>query len=99
MDLRLIANDSDGKYRVNEGESIETLRSFLLLRGLLIPRLTIYAGILTGILGSYLLLYPWRGDFRDLTVLAVILFSIIAFSFEALKQYRGLKISLRDVKL
>jgi hypothetical protein len=97
MDLRLITNNENGKYKVSEGKSIEALRSFLMLRGLLIPRLTIYVGLLTGILGSYLLLYPWRGDFRDLTVLSVILFSIIAFSFEALKQYRGIKISLRDI--
>ena len=94
MDLKLIATDNNGKYKVKEDESIEALRSFLMLRGSLIPRLTIYAAILTGILGSYVLLYPWRGDFRDLIVMVVTLFSIMAFAFEAFKQYRGLKVSL-----
>jgi len=50
----------------------------------------IYAALLSGVLASYVLFWPWRGDFRDLTVLGVTLFSILAFLFEAVKQYRGL---------
>lgn len=90
LDLRLIETDLNGRYRVNGGESIEALRSFLMLRGMLVPRLTIYAALLAGLTASYLSFYPWRGDARDLTVVFISLFSICAFIFEAIKQYRGL---------
>jgi hypothetical protein len=96
LDLRLIEPDLDGKYRINDEESIEALRSFLLLRGMLIPRLTIYAALLTGLMISYLSFYPWRGDARDLTVLFIGLFSIGAFIAEAVKQYRGLSFLKKD---
>jgi hypothetical protein len=90
LDLKLIEINGNAKYRVNNEESIEALRSFLLLRGMLIPRLTIYAALLTGLMISYLSFYPWRGDARDLTVLFIALFSIGIFIYEAVKQYRGL---------
>jgi hypothetical protein len=45
---------------------------------------------------SYVTFWPWRGDFRDLVVLAVTLFSISAFLFEAVKQYRGLSAWKRE---
>jgi hypothetical protein len=96
LDLRLIEPDLDGKYSINDEESIEALRSFLLLRGMLIPRLTIYAALLTGLMISYLSFYPWSGDARDLTVLFIGLFSIGAFIGEALKQYRGLSFLKKD---
>lgn len=89
LDLNLIETDFDGKYRINDQESIEALRSFLLLRGMLIPRLTIYAALLIGLMVSYVSYWPWRGDFRDLTVMFIALFSAGAFLFEAVKQYRG----------
>ncbi|HEX9913644.1 MAG TPA: hypothetical protein VGB32_01895 [Candidatus Bathyarchaeia archaeon] len=90
LDLRLIEADFDGKYIVNDQESIEALRSFLLLRGMLIPRLTIYSALLLGLMVSYVSFWPWRGDFRDLATLFIGLFSAVAFLFEAVKQYRGL---------
>jgi len=90
LDLRLIEADFDGKYIVNDQESIEALRSFLLLRGMLIPRLTIYSALLLGLMVSYVSFWPWRGDFRDLATLFIGLFSAGAFLFEAVKQYRGL---------
>jgi len=96
LDLRLIEPDPDGKYIVNDEETIEALRSFLMLRGMLIPRLTIYAALLTGLMISYLSFYPWRGDARDLTVIFVALFSIGAFVFEAIKQYRGLSVLKKE---
>jgi hypothetical protein len=90
IDLNLIRIDLDGRYRVNDQESIEALNSFLLLRGMLIPRLVIYSALLIGLTISYLTLWPWRGDFRDLTVLFIGFISASAFIFEAVKQYRGL---------
>jgi len=39
---------------------------------------------------SYVSYWPWRGDFRDLTVMFIALFSAGAFLFKAVKQYRGL---------
>ena len=91
LDLKLI-EPVEGKYRVNDEERLESLRSFLMLRGMLIPRMVVYGALLSGILVSYLVLYPWRGDFRDLVTVAVCLFSVLAFFFEAYKQYHGLKV-------
>lgn len=90
QDLKLIETDIEGRYRINDQESIEALRSFLLLRGMLIPRLTIYSALILGLLVSYIIYWPWRGDFRDLLTLFIGLFSSGAFLFEAIKQYRGL---------
>jgi len=90
VELKLIENTVDGKYVTNDEERLETLRSFLRLRGMLIPRMVVYAALLSGVLVSYVLFWPWRGDFRDLVTVSVTLFSIAAFLFEAVKQYRGL---------
>ncbi len=96
LDLELIETDLDGKYRINDQESIEALRSFLLLRGMLIPRLTIYSALILGLLVSYVMYWPWRGDFRDLVTLFIGLFSAGAFLFEAVKQYCGLDFMKED---
>ena len=96
LDLRLIEADFDGKYIINDQESIEALLSFLLLRGMLIPRLTIYSALLLGLMVSYLSFWPWRGDFRDLATLFIGLFSAGAFLFEAVKQYRGLSFMKKE---
>jgi hypothetical protein len=90
LELKLIENTVEGKYRINDEERLEALRSFLMLRGMLIPRLAIYGALFTGTLVSYLLLWPWRGDFRDLVTLSVCLLGILTSFFEAFKQYRGL---------
>jgi len=92
LDLRLIESTTGGKYVTNDEERLEALRSFLMLRGMLIPRMVVYAALLSGVLASYVLFWPWRGDFRDLMTLSVTLFSIAAFLFEAVKQYRGLSV-------
>ena len=90
LDLKLIESDFEGKHKINDQESIEALRSFLLLRGMLIPRLIIYSALILGLLVSYVMYWPWRGDFRDLVTLFIGLFSAGAFLFEAVKQYHGL---------
>ena len=91
MELKLIEPQA-GKYVTNDQEQLEALRSFLMLRGMLIPRMVVYAALSAGILTSFLLLYPITWDFRDLVTVAVCLFSIATFSFEAIKQYRGLTV-------
>lgn len=91
LELKLIEPVA-GKYRVNNEEQLEALRSFLMLRGMLIPRMVIYGALLSGILVSYLIFWPWRGDFRDLVTVGVCIFSTLAFFFEAYKQYRGLSV-------
>ena len=91
LNLKLIQPDA-GKYRVNDEEQLEALRSFLMLRGMLIPRMVVYAALLSGVLVSYVFFWPWRGDFRDLMTVSVTLFSIAAFLFEAYRQYRGLSV-------
>jgi hypothetical protein len=90
LDLKLIEADFEGKYKIIDQESIEALRSFLLLRGMLIPRLIIYSALILGLLVSYVMYWPWRGDFRDLVTFFISLFSAGAFLFEAVKQYHGL---------
>ena len=90
LDLKLIETTTGGKYVANDEERLDALRSFLMLRGMLIPRMVVYAALLSGVLVSYVLFWPWRGDFRDLMTVSVTLFSIAAFLFEAVKQYRGL---------
>jgi hypothetical protein len=90
VELRLIESTPEGKYMINDGERLEAMRSFLMLRGMLIPRMVIYAALISGVVISYLLFWPWRGDFRDLVTLSVSIFSVGAFLFEAFKQYRGL---------
>ncbi len=92
LDLKLIETTTGGKYVTNDEERLEALRSFLMLRGMLIPRMVVYAALLSGVLVSYVLFWPWRGDFRDLVTVSVTLFSIAAFLFEAVKQYRGLSV-------
>lgn len=90
LELKLIDSTRSGKYVTNETEKLEALRSFLSLRGMLIPRMVVYAALMFGILVSYVYFWTWRGDFRDLTTLAACIFGIAAFSFEAIMQYRGL---------
>ena len=96
LELKLIESTPQGKYVTNDVERLETLKSFLALRGLMIPRMVVYAALLSGIMLSYVTFWPWRGDFRDLVVLAVTLFSISTFLFEAVKQYRGLSAWKRE---
>ena len=90
VELRLIESTPEGKYMINDGERLEAMRSFLMLRGMLIPRMVIYAALISGVVIAYVLFWPWRGDFRDLVTLSVSIFSVVAFLYEAFKQYRGL---------
>lgn len=93
LEMRLIEPTQDGKYQINGTTQMDTLRGFVLLRGHLIPRLVFYSALMLGILSAYLFFWPFRWDFRDLVVLTVSVFSILAFSFEAYNQYRGLRSS------
>jgi len=90
LDMKLIETTLDGKYRANETEHMGALRGFVKMRGRLIPRLVFYSALLGGILFAYILMWPLRWDFRDLIVLSITGFSIVAFSFEAYNQYKGL---------
>ena len=91
MDLHLIETTPEGRYKANEAEQIEALKSFIILRGRLVPRLVFYGAILLGIVASYLLFWPFRWDFRDLVVLFVTVFSVSVFFFEAYNQYKGIR--------
>ena len=96
LELKLIESTPQGEYVTNDVERIETLKNFLALRGLMIPRMVVYAAILSGVMLSYVTFWPWRGDFRDLVVLAVTLFSVATFLFEAVKQYWSLSAWMRE---
>jgi len=93
LDMKLIETTAEGKYKASEEEQLYALRSFIRLRGRLVPRLVLYGAVVTGILFSYLILWPLRWDFRDLVVVFVSSFSIFALLFEAYNQYKGLRIT------
>jgi len=97
LGLKVINQTQDGRYVAGEKERIETLRSFVILRGKLIPRLVFYGALILGVLVTYLILWPLEWNFRDLMVLTVCIFSIFAFFFEAYNQYRGLKRGVQKV--
>jgi hypothetical protein len=97
LTLNLLHQTVDGKYLVKEKEQIETLRSFVLLRGRLIPRLVFYGALVTGILAAYLFFRPSRWDFRDFVVISISAFSLLAFFVEAYSQYRGLKKTVQKI--
>ncbi|UCE96733.1 MAG: hypothetical protein JSV51_03840 [Candidatus Bathyarchaeota archaeon] len=97
LDMELLGQTRDGKYSVKEKEQVETLRSFVLLRGRLIPRLVFYGALVAGILSVYLLFKPFRWDYRDVVIVAVSAFSVFAFFFEAYNQYRSLKVAVQKV--
>ncbi len=82
-----------GKYEVNDALQLEALKTFVLFKGRLIPHLVVYGAIIAGLFISYLVIYPLRWDFRDLTVIAVCTISLLAFLFEAYNQYRSLVVT------
>ena len=82
-----------GKYEVNDALQLEALKTFVLFKGRLIPHLVVYGAIIAGLFLSYLVIYPLRWDFRDLTVIAVCTISLLAFLFEAYNQYRSLAVT------
>lgn len=93
--MKLLRQTQDGKYAVKEKEQVEALRSFVLLRGKLIPRLVFYGALIAGILTAYMIFAKFKLDFRDLMVLIISVFSIFAFFFEAYSQYRSLKMAVQ----
>jgi hypothetical protein len=93
----MITQTRQGKYVASEEKRVETLRSFVLLYGKLIPRLVFYGALITGILAFYLIAWPIEWNFRDLTVIAVAVISIVAFFFEACIQYSSLKKGVQKV--
>lgn len=97
LGLGVVSQTQHGKYIVEEKERVEVLRSFVLLRGKLIPRLVFYGAMICGILVWYILFWSFEWNFRDLVVLVVSVFSIFAFFFEAYNQYRSLRASVQKI--
>ncbi len=97
LDMKVLRQTQDGKYLVKEKEQIDALRNFILLRGRLIPRLVFYGALIAGVLAVYLIFLPPKWEFRDLAVLAISIFSIFAFFFEAYNQYRGLRVAVQKI--
>ena len=93
LGMKLIETTPEGKYKASEEEQLYALRSFIRLRGRLIPRLVLYSAIVAGMLFSYLVLWPFRWDFRDLLVVFVSLFCLSVLILEAHNQYKGLKMT------
>ena len=89
LELELIEAAPNGKYFASEVERVGVLRSFVLLRGKLVPRLVFYGALILGILIAYLVFWPFRWDFRDFAVIIVSVFSLSAFFIEAYNQYKG----------
>ena len=97
VELDMIIQTRQGKYVASEEKRVETLRSFVLLYGKLIPRLVFYGALIAGILAFYLIAWPIKWSFRDLTVITVAVISIIAFFFEAYIQHSSLKKGVQKV--
>ncbi len=97
LEMKILLQTQDGKYSVKEKEQIDVLRNFIFLRGRLIPRLVFYGALVAGVLAVYLIFLPPRWEFRDLAVLAISVFSISAFFFEAYNQYRGLGVTVQKI--
>ncbi len=77
-----------GKYLIKGGPQLD---GFFRLRGRLIPRFVIHGAFLLGILIAYLVLWPFRWDYRDMVTVAVCTFASAAFFLEAYIQYRNLR--------
>jgi predicted DNA-binding transcriptional regulator len=97
LELGMIAQTQEGKYVAREEKRVETLRSFVLLYGKLVPRLVFYGALVAGILAFYIIFWPMQWNFRDLTVITVAVISIIAFFFEAYVQHHSLKKSVQKI--
>jgi len=91
LEAKLIAQTADGRYAAEEKARINILRNFVLLRGRLISRMTFYGAFTLGLFAVYLLVWPLKWDLRDLVVLIVCTFSVLAFFYEAYSQHRGLR--------
>jgi len=97
LELGMIIQTREGKYAASEEKRVEALRSFVLLYGKLVPRLVFYGALLAGLLAFYMIAWPIEWNFRDLTVIAISLISIVAFFFEACIQYSILKKGVQKV--
>jgi len=97
LELNMIIQTREGKYVASEEKRVEALRSFVLLYGKLIPRLVFYGALIAGILAFYLIAWPIEWNFRDLTIIAIAVISIVAFFFEAYIQYSSLKKGVQKV--
>ncbi|RLI50090.1 MAG: hypothetical protein DRP09_20210 [Candidatus Thorarchaeota archaeon] len=97
LEFGMIVQTREGKYTASEEKRVEILKSFVLFYGKLIPRLVFYGALIAGILALYLVAWPAKWDFQDLTVVAIAVISIVAFFFEAYVQYRSLRSSVQKV--
>ena len=97
LEFGMIVQTREGKYTASEEKRVEILKSFVLFYGKLIPRLVFYGALIAGILTLYLIAWPVKWDFRDLTVVTIAVISIVAFFFEAYVQYRSLRSSVQKV--
>jgi hypothetical protein len=90
LELGLLEPSPNGGFQPNEKAQRDALRNFIILRGKLVPRLVFYGALLLGVFVTYVLLWPFRWDFRDFVVIAASLFSITAFFYEAFRQRQSL---------
>jgi len=91
LEAKLISQTADGRYTAEEKAKIDILRNFVLLRGRLISRMTFYGAFTLGLFAVYLFVWPLKWDLRDLVVLIVCMFSVLAFFYEAYSQHIGLR--------
>jgi hypothetical protein len=97
LEMKFISKTEDGRYIAEEKSSLEVLRNFVLLKGRLISRMIFYAAFILGLLLVYFLFEPIKWGFRDLLVVAIGLFSLAVFSYEAFMQHRGIKTGVQKL--
>jgi hypothetical protein len=91
LELKLIDVNQFGKVQANSQTKLDVLQNFLFLRGKVVPRLVIFGALSIGLLIIYVLVWPFTGDFRDLIVVALSLFSASILFYEARNQNKGLE--------
>ncbi len=95
--MGLITQTEDGRYMVEEKAKIDVLRSFILLRGRLISRMTIYGAFILGLFMVYVIFWPFKWSFQDVIVSIISIFSVSVFLLEAYRHHKGLKTDVQKV--
>ncbi len=91
VELELIKQVETGKYIVREKGNVGLLRSFVLLRGKLVPRLVFYGLFMMGLTISYFIYWPYNWSFPSLITFTMGLFSSLIFFGEAYLLVRSLE--------
>jgi hypothetical protein len=86
--LGLVRKNSSGDYEVKETVSLGTLRSFVRISGLMIPRYLFYAALFLTLLLVFTLRYLQPLSLQGVFALIFGLCGVIIMAYEAVRQWR-----------